>query len=180
MLVDNGSLADILYYLAFQQMRVNKERLLPSDTPLVGFNGTKVFPVGTITLPVTIRMYPQQLTKEVNFLVIDCSSDYNAIIGRPMLNAWRVATSTFHLLVKFPIEYGIGEARGDQMVTHECYVAMLEMDDHLQALNIEERRVAVELMEDLEEISLDNNIPSFELVSARRLTLQFVKSLPSS
>ena len=113
MLVDNGSSADILYYLAFQQMRVNKERLLPSDTPLVGFNGTKVFPVGTITLPVTIRMYPQQLTKEVNFLVIDCSSDYNAIIGRPMLNAWRVATSTFQLLVKFPIEYGIGEARRD-------------------------------------------------------------------
>ena len=53
------------------------------------------------------------------------------------------------------------------------------MDDHLQALNIEERKVAVELTEDLEEISLDNNIPSFELVSACRLILQFVKSLPS-
>ena len=66
------------------------------------------------------------------------------------------------------------------MAARECYVAMLEMDDHLQDLNIEERKVAVELTEDLEEISLDNNIPSFELVSARRLTLQFVKSLPSS
>ena len=56
---------------------------------------------------------------------------------------------------------------------------MLEMDDRLQALNIEERRVAIEPTEDLEEISLDNNIPSFELVSACRLILQFVKSLPS-
>jgi len=37
---------------------------------------------------------------------------------------------------------------------------MLEMDDHLQALNIEERRVTVEPMEDLEEVSLDDNIPS--------------------
>lgn len=36
---------------------------------------------------------------------------------------------------------------------------MLEMDDHLQGLNIEEMRVAVEPMEDLEEISLDDNIP---------------------
>ena len=35
---------------------------------------------------------------------------------------------------------------------------MLEMDDHLQALNIEERRVAIEPTEDLEEISLDDNI----------------------
>ena len=58
-LVDNGSSAGILYYPTFQQMRVNQKRLLPSDTPLVGFGGTKVFLVGTITLPITIWMYPQ-------------------------------------------------------------------------------------------------------------------------
>ena len=57
-LMDNGSSADILYYLAFQQIRINKERLLPSDTPLVGFGRTKVFPMGTITLPMIIGMYP--------------------------------------------------------------------------------------------------------------------------
>ena len=87
MLVNNGSSMDILYYPAFQQMKVDKEHLLPSDTLLVGFGGTKVFPVGIITLPVTIGTYPQLLTKEVNFLVIDCSYTYNAIIGRPTLNA---------------------------------------------------------------------------------------------
>ena len=57
-LVDNESSANILYYLAFQQMRVDKEHLMLSDTPLVGFSGTKVFPVGTITLLVTIGTYP--------------------------------------------------------------------------------------------------------------------------
>lgn len=62
-------------------MKIDKECLLPSNTLLVGFSGTKVFPVGTITLPITIRSYPQQLTKEVVFLVVDCSSTYNAIIG---------------------------------------------------------------------------------------------------
>ena len=92
---------------------VDKEHLLLSDTPLVGFSGTKVFPVWTIILPITIETYPQQLNKEVNFLVIDCSSTYNAIIGRPTLNVWRVATSIYHLLVKFPTEYRIGKARGD-------------------------------------------------------------------
>ena len=86
-LVDNGSSTDILYYPAFQQMRVGKEHLLPSDTLLVGFGGTKVFLVGTITLPVITGTYPQQHTKEVNFLVINCSFAYNAIIGQPMLNA---------------------------------------------------------------------------------------------
>lgn len=34
---------------------------------------------------------------------------------------------------------------------------MLEMDDHLQALDIEEWQVIVKLMEALEEISLDDN-----------------------
>ena len=60
--------------------------------------------------------------------------------------------------MKFPTECKIGETHGDQISACECYIAMLEMDDHLQALSIEERWVVVELTEDLEEISLDDNI----------------------
>ena len=86
-LIGNGSSADILYYLAFQHMRIDKECLLPMNTLLVGFDGTKVFLVGAITLLVIIRVYPQQLAREVNFLVVDCSSAFNAIIGRLTLNA---------------------------------------------------------------------------------------------
>ena len=37
MLVDNGSLVDILYYLAFQQMGINRARLTPINAPLVCF-----------------------------------------------------------------------------------------------------------------------------------------------
>ena len=57
-LVDKGSTDNILYYLAFQQMRIDKEWLLLSDMPFVGFSGSKVFLVGTVTLPVTIGTYP--------------------------------------------------------------------------------------------------------------------------
>ena len=64
-------------------------------------------------LPVTIGTYLQQLTKDITFLVVDCSLAYNAIIGQPSLNAWGAVTSTYHLLVKFLAEYGIEEARGD-------------------------------------------------------------------
>ena len=55
-----------------------------------------------------------------------------------MLNAWRVATSTYHLLLKFLTDCGIGEAYEDQMVAWECYVAMLEMDKQMTTMNIEE------------------------------------------
>ena len=73
----------------------------------------KVQPVSTITLPVVVGVYPQQITKEVNFLVVDCSSSYNSIIGRPTLNSWKAVTSIYHLLVKFPTEYEIGQVQED-------------------------------------------------------------------
>ena len=54
---------------------------------------------------------------------------YNAIIGRPTLNSWKVITSTYHLSIKFPTEYGIGQAQGDQLATRECYLTMMALDD---------------------------------------------------
>ena len=80
-LVDNGSSIDILYYLAFQQMRIDRECLVPTNTPFVGFGGTKVYPLGAVTLIVTIGNYPQQITRDVTFLVVNFSFAYNAIIG---------------------------------------------------------------------------------------------------
>ena len=100
-LVDNGSSVDILYYPAFQQMRIDREQLTPINAPFVGFGGTRVFPLGAITLAVTTGDYPQQITKEVTFLVVDCSFAYNAILGRPTLNSWKAVTSTYHLMIKF-------------------------------------------------------------------------------
>ena len=78
-LIDNGSSADILYYPVFQQMRLGRDQLRPVCSPLIGFGGMKVQPVGTITLPVVVGSYPQQITREVNFLVVDCLSSYNEI-----------------------------------------------------------------------------------------------------
>ena len=81
-LVDNGSSADILHYPAFQQMRLGRDQLHPVCLPLIGFRGMKVQLVGIITLLVVLGSYPQQITKKVKFLVMDCSSSCNAIIGR--------------------------------------------------------------------------------------------------
>ena len=48
---------------------------------LVGFGGIRVFPLGAVTLFVTVGDYSQQITKVITFLVVDCSSAYNAILG---------------------------------------------------------------------------------------------------
>ena len=63
--------------------------------------------------------------------MVDCSSTYNAILGRPTLKSWKAITSTYHLIIKFPTDYGVRELRGNQVTARECYIAMMEMDDHL-------------------------------------------------
>ena len=111
--MDNESSADILYYPTFQQMKLGRDQFRPVHSPLVGFGGMKVQPMGTITLPMVVGAYPQQVTKDVNFLIVHCSSSYNAIIGRPTLNSLKTVTSTYHLSIKFPTEYGVGQVQGD-------------------------------------------------------------------
>ena len=100
-LVDNGSLTDILYCSTFQQMRINREQLAPINALLIGFEWTRVFPLGPVTLLVIVDDYPQQITMDVTFLVVDRSSAYNAILERPILNSWKAVTSTYHLMIKF-------------------------------------------------------------------------------
>ena len=94
-------------------MGIEKEQLIPTNAPLVGFGGTKVFPLGVFTLSVIVGNYPQQITKDITLLVVNCSSAYNAILKRPTLNSWKAVTSTYHLMIKFPTDYRVGELHGN-------------------------------------------------------------------
>ena len=176
-LVENGSSADILYYPAFQQMNLGRDQLRPVHSPFVGFGGMKVQPVGTISLPVVVWAYSQQVTRNVNFLVVDCSSSYNAIIGRPTLNSWKAVTSTYHLSVKFPTEYGVQEVQGDQLAAREYYLAMLAMDEQTQTMNIEERRIVAKPTEALEDIPLDEDDPGKSTIIGADLEGKIKKGL---
>uniref|UniRef100_A0A2N9FW18 Uncharacterized protein n=1 Tax=Fagus sylvatica TaxID=28930 RepID=A0A2N9FW18_FAGSY len=159
-LVDNGSSADIIYLPAYQQMKIDKEQLKPIDIPLVGFTGDKVKPLGVVSLVIEAGTYPRQVRTSVEFLVVDCPSAYNVIIGRPTLNKLRAVTSTYHLLVRFPTEHGIGELKGDQATARECYFASLGPEATHQTMKIDEGHQLVEPTEELEEIVLDDEKPS--------------------
>ena len=60
-------------------------------------------------------------------------------------------------MIKFPTDYRVGELCGNQVAARECYIAMMEMDDHFQAMNIEEHRTITEPVEKLEEILLNDS-----------------------
>ncbi|GAV74324.1 hypothetical protein CFOL_v3_17804, partial [Cephalotus follicularis] len=85
-LIDNGSSADILYKHAFDQLRIPVDQLKPVKTPLVGFAGETIHPLGSINLSMVAGTAPRQTQVEMTFLVVDTPSPYNAIIGRPGLN----------------------------------------------------------------------------------------------
>ena len=90
---------------------------------------------------------------QLDFLVVDCPSSYNVIIGRPTLNRWKAATSTYCLKVKFPTDNGVGEVRGDQILARECYQAVLVMrENHTWMIVEEENKV-----EALETVALVEN-----------------------
>ena len=45
------------------------------------------------------------------------------------------------------------------MAARECYIAMLEMEDHQQTICIEEQRTIAESVEELEKVTLDELRP---------------------
>ena len=159
-LIDNGSLADIIYLPAYQQMKIDKERLRSTNIPLVGFTGDKVKPLGVVSLMIEAGTYPKQVRASVEFLVVDCPSTYNIIIGRPTFNKLRAVTSTYHLLVRFPTEHGIGELKGDQATTRECYFASLGPETRHQTMTIDEGQKLVEPTKELKVVVLDEEKPN--------------------
>ena len=145
-IVDNGSSVDIIYLHTFQQLRLDPKRLRPFESPLVSFSGDKAYPRGIVTLTVPMGTQPRQLTRQLDFLVVDYPSSYNVIIGRPTLNRWKATMSTYCLKVKFPTDNGVGEVRGDQILARESYQAVLATREN-HTWMIREEKSKVEALE---------------------------------
>ena len=78
-LVDNGSLADIIFASAFDHMGIEMEKMEPVRTHLRGFSGEKVLPLGSIQLVLTLGDPPCQATTTIRFLIVDTPSAYNLL-----------------------------------------------------------------------------------------------------
>ncbi|KAK3008565.1 hypothetical protein RJ639_013962 [Escallonia herrerae] len=173
-LIDNGSSAEILFHDAFKKMNIPTDRLRKMDTPLYGFSNHPVAAVGIIALPVAIGTPPAQANFMLDFVVVKVPSAYNAILGRPVLNRLQAVMSTYHLKMKFPMEHGIGEVKGDQTTARQCYVTSCRSKNK-EALIIEDLREDTKMqrgepVEDLVSIEVypgdENKMKSFEELKA--------------
>ena len=161
-LVDNGSLTDIIFASAFDKMDIGRERLEPVSTHLQGFFGEKLLPLGLIQLVLTLGDPPCQATTTARFLIVDTLSAYNMLLGRPFLNAIKSIPSAYHMMIKFPTISEVGMVRGDQRVARECYSTSVKQkavnNIYLDELDMrDEVLIGPEPSEELEPVSLDGD-----------------------
>ncbi|GAA0167779.1 hypothetical protein LIER_22638 [Lithospermum erythrorhizon] len=122
MLVDTGSSADILYLAAYDRLGLPRNLLKPACTPLTGFTGHSIYPVGIAGLDFTVGEAPRTSTIRASFTMVDISDpSYNGLIGRPILTALRAIVSPLHLKMKFSTTGGVGEVSEDQKRAGVCY-----------------------------------------------------------
>ncbi|XP_075656010.1 uncharacterized protein LOC142626106 [Castanea sativa] len=109
-MVDQGSGVEIMYPDLYRGLGLKPYDLTSYDSPLVGFDGKMVIPIGQLKLPVQTG----SKVVEVNFIVMDAYSPYTAIVERPWLHAMGAVPSTLHLKVKYLSKDRVEELIGSQ------------------------------------------------------------------
>ncbi|XP_061352734.1 uncharacterized protein LOC133297584 [Gastrolobium bilobum] len=120
--IDHGSSADILFLPCFKALGFTVDSLTPVTGELSGFNATTTKPLGVITLRLSLGTPPTSRSADIQFLVLDTPSAYNAILGRRMFAAFEASILHPHLAMKFVArDNKVATVRGDQTIARSCY-----------------------------------------------------------
>ncbi|KAL2491126.1 Reverse transcriptase domain-containing protein [Abeliophyllum distichum] len=149
------------------QPQSNKWPTRPQYENTKGFRGATVTPKGTIELPVTLGTYPTNITILTN-LVVNTPMAYNAIYGRPLLNAARAVVSTHPQSMKFPTSRGVECVRGDQYVSIKCHVDSIQVRkvEPVMMLNIELLNGRIESLNTTKKIKVANWEGPYEVIKS--------------
>ncbi|KAF2566163.1 hypothetical protein F2Q68_00025201 [Brassica cretica] len=113
-LEDNGSSSNIIFHMAYHDLGLEESALTRKVTPLIGFSGEVKQTVGEAILPV----YAEGVNMSTKFLVVDCQSAYNMILGRPWIHDMGAVPSTLQQMVKFPTPWGIRSSQDPRPPPH--------------------------------------------------------------
>ncbi|XP_072076642.1 uncharacterized protein [Arachis hypogaea] len=113
-LIDQGNSADILFKITFDKLSLQEKELRAYPNSLFRLEDAPIQPLGFISLHTTFGKGVRSRTLSIDYIVVDVSSAYNALIGWTMLNQLTAVVSTPHLCMKFPTPEGIATIKGDQ------------------------------------------------------------------
>ena len=102
---------------ALREMVISESSIVRRSIVLIDFSGEHKSTLGEIVLLV----YAKGVNLPTKFLVMDCPSVYNAILGRPWIHEMEVMLSTYHHVMQFPTKWGVKEIRGQQKDSRDCY-----------------------------------------------------------
>jgi hypothetical protein len=112
-LIDGGASLNVISYATFKQLQILESKLDPSR-PFSGVGPHPVYPVGTISLPVTFETEENFRTGNVQLDVAEVNLPFNAIIGRLALYRFMAVAHYGYLVLKMPSPAGILTVQGDQ------------------------------------------------------------------
>nr|POF06099.1 hypothetical protein CFP56_38238 [Quercus suber] len=121
-MVDQGSVAEIMYPDLYKGLNLKPEDLTPYSSPLVSFEGRVVILKGQIRL--LVQTGPKIV--EVDFIVVYAYSPYTTIVARPWLHTVGAVSSTLHQKVKYSSKGQVKEILGDQSMARQCLVAAIQ------------------------------------------------------
>lgn len=73
---------------------------------------------------ITVQVEAGPIYLDMDFLVVDVPSPYNAFMGRTWIHRMKAVPSTYHQRIHFPTLKGMMEIKGDQAVSRSCLKAI--------------------------------------------------------
>jgi hypothetical protein len=105
-LIDGGAGLNVISHAAFKQLQIPRSQLGPSR-PFSGVGPQLVYPLGSITLPVTFGTEENFRTESVQFDVAEVNLPFNAIISRTTLYRFMAIAHYGYLVLKMPSPAGV-------------------------------------------------------------------------
>ncbi|XP_021822805.1 uncharacterized protein LOC110764199 [Prunus avium] len=118
-LIDTGSSVNVIFADAFKELGIDDSQVNRQLSPLLSFSGDLVQPIGSVSLPISFGTAPRRTMVYDQFLVVDCPTAYNVIVGLTALMAIKAHLSPHMLLMKFSSQSAVSVCQFPSAQPHE-------------------------------------------------------------